>query len=186
MRFLKKLLAVIAGFTAVAFFLSFFITPKWSVARTIQIASSVDVVFPYLNSLEKWSEWTVWNKSNYPEMIITYQGIHEGAGAIQNWRNGNDTGRVEITASQPPEYVNYRLQMDNDAYRMEGQLLLRSGRDGTEVTWTLWGDSENNLLARLMMLIYRPAIGKDFDESLKKLKTLIEKNHIELSKFYTG
>lgn len=174
MKFLRILILLILGILTLGFIGSFFINPLWQVTATTTIRATDVKIFPYLNTLNRWPEWTVWNQKTYPDMIMTYEGAESGAGAIQRWKEDNNQGILTITRIVPNKQIQYRLTMENTNIAMQGTLKIKPIDDGTTVTWVLSGNSGDDQLSRLIMLAYRPMIKKDLSASLENLKHVLE------------
>jgi len=174
MRFAKGFIFGLLGTLSIAFVVGYFAEPKWNVTVSNNIVLKSKFIFPYLNSLKLWSEWTVWNKQTYPEMKISYEGPKSGVGAIQRWQEGDSEGTIEITQSELNQLLKYHLTMDNKEYSMDGEISLVPAKHGTMVNWKLSGDSGSSVISRLIMLAYKPMIEKDLTGSLENLKILVE------------
>ena len=128
------------------------------------------LVWGFFNTLQQWPTWTVWNSVNYPEMSMNYEGEPSGPGSIQRWDDGHTQGTIRITDTEPNRSVRYQLSMDEDSIQMQGEFLLQSRGDATEVQWRLSGDSGANPIARLMMYAYKPIIKVDLETNLRQLR----------------
>jgi hypothetical protein len=174
MKFAKGFIFGILGILTIAFVVGLTTEPKWKVTVSNNIVLQDKIIFPYLNSLKRWSEWTVWNKQTYPEMKISYGGPESGVGAIQRWQEGDSEGTLEIIQSDPNQLLKYHLTMDNKEYSMDGEFTLSPAKHGTIVNWNLSGDSGSSIISKLIMLAYKPMIEKDLIGSLQNLKQLVE------------
>lgn len=156
---------------AVAFALPQHIT----VARSKIINAPESDVFPYVNSLKRFNEWSPW-AAHDPETEYVFSGPDEGKGAQMQWRSGNPdvgSGVQEIVESQPNALVRVRLEFSgigkaSAAYRLEP-----SGA-GTRVVWVFDTDVGNNPLQRWMGLMFEFWIGQDYEDGLERLKKLVE------------
>lgn len=80
------------------------------VVRSTTIAAAPDAVFPHLNDLKKWQEWSPWAKLD-PKCKNTFEGPVAGPGAKFSWAGNNDVGvgSMTITESKSPESVRIKL-----------------------------------------------------------------------------
>lgn len=163
------ILAVAAVVTALS------LKGKWQVQASQYISAPADKVFPYISTLKKWPEWTVWNQTKYPNLQMSYEGTESGKGAVQIWHDGDDKGVLEIVASEPDHYIEYNLNMNEGLFLMQGRIKLSKASQGTQITWELSGDNGSNLMARLMTLAFKPMIKDDLEGGLANLQQLFEK-----------
>lgn len=175
MRILRIITIVLAALAIGAVITALSTNSKWQVEVSQQINASPARIFPLINTLNKWPEWTVWNKTSHPNLQMTYEGESKGKGAIQIWLEGNNKSRLEIVASEPDRFVEYQLNMGNTLFLMNGEIRLTPSAAGTLVSWKVRGDSGPNLIARLMMLAFKPMIKNDLNGGLSKLRTILEK-----------
>jgi uncharacterized protein YndB with AHSA1/START domain len=176
MRFLRIVTILLAALAIGAVITALSMNSKWQVAVSRQINAPAENIFPLINAPNKWPEWTVWNQSNHPKLQMTYEGEPSGKGAIQIWHEGKDQGRLEIISSEPNRLVAYRLNMGGTLFLMHGEIRLTPSSTGTLVTWKVHGDSGSNLIARLMMLAFKPMIKKDLNDGLANLQAIFNKH----------
>ncbi len=172
MRTIRIITILLATLAVAAVIAGLSIDGKWQVQVTQHINAPAGKIFPYINTLKKWPEWTVWNQTNYPKMQMAYEGEDSGTGAVQIGHDGNDKGILEIVNSESNRFMEYRLNMGGNLFLMNGRISLTESPQGTLVTWILWGDNGQNLIARLMTLAFKSMMKKDLAESLSKLQHL--------------
>lgn len=180
MRAIRIITIVLATLAVVAVVVALSVDGKWQLQVSQDINAPTNEVFPYINTLKRWPDWTVWNKTNHPNMQMTYEGAESGIGAIQIWHEGSDQGVLEITASETNQFVEYRLNMGRGLFLMQGRISLSESQQGTLITWELWGDNSTNLIARLMTLVFKPMLKKDLANGLANLQKLTKQqpNHL--------
>ena len=172
MRTIRIITIALATMAVAAVIAALAIGGKWQIQVTQHINAPAGEIFPYVNTLKKWPEWTVWNQTNHPSVQMTYQGADAGPGAIQIWHEGSNKGVLEITGNAPNQFVEYRLNMGSGLFFMNGRITLGESQQGTLVTWKLWGDNGSNLIARLMTLAFNSTMKKDLTDSLSNLQRL--------------
>lgn len=173
---LKKVLIVLA--VVVIAFLAFVATrpATYHIERSVNIAAPPAVVFPYVNSLKNFVLWSPWEKRD-PNQKTTFTGPDEGVGAGYAWV-GNDEvgeGKMAIVESKPNELVKSDLEFIKPFASKSGvtYTLVPEG-DGTKLTWGM--DGSNDFTGKLFSVFVNmdTMLGKDFDEGLANLKTLVE------------
>jgi hypothetical protein len=144
---------------------------KYDAHTAVVINAEPAKIYPYLNNLQKWQEWTVWNPENYPEMKYTYTGPEEGVGAKSSWEDPSGNGTMTITSSDPASGVDYDLQFAEYPVS-KGILHMKKVDGGTEVEMALEG--EMPFPANLLIPVIKPAMVEEFDKNLANLKKLAE------------
>ncbi len=174
-KIVKISLGVLAGLIAVLLLGSLLISPRWQVERSIDISVAQDVVFPYVNNLSKWPEWTSWYQHE-PKPVTHYSGPPEGVGARSAWQDASGQGEMGISVSVPDWGITYDLSFEHGEFVARGEILLApmAQGSGTRVTWRTRGDSGMNPLAKYFQLVMNRLIGADFQKSLGNLKRMLE------------
>lgn len=175
MKIVRISLAVLAGVIALLLLGSLLLPSRWQVERSIDIGVAPGVVFPYVNNLRKWPEWTSWYQRE-PRPVTQYSGPEEGVGARSTWQDASGQGEMDITVSVPDWGVTYNLSFEHGEFVARGEILLApiDQGSGTRVTWRTRGDSGMNPLARYFQLFMKPMIAADFQQSLERLKQVLE------------
>jgi len=149
----------------------------YRVERALDIAAPAGTIFPLIEDLHAWSQWSPWEKRD-PAMTRTYDGPAGGVGASYAW-SGNKAvgkGRMSITESQQPSHVGLRLEfLEPFASVADNAFDLQPSRpDSTRVTWSMVGS--NTFMGKAFSLVMNmdKMIGKDFEEGLGNLKRVAE------------
>ena len=148
------------------------------ISRRISTAAPASAVFPHVNDLSKWREWSPWEKLD-PNLKRTYEGPAAGVGAGYAWEGNPQVGqgRMTITESRPSDLVRIRLEFIKpfQATNTSEFSFERAGSD-TVITWSMSG--RNNFMAKAFGLLMNmdKLIGKDFEKGLARLKTIAEAN----------
>lgn len=172
MRLLKVFVGLFALVIVIAAISGFVMGSQWEVKRQTTVPAPLEQVAQYTTTLPNWPKWTVWNSENYPAMKIEHDGPQQGPGAIQRWDDGSMTGVLTVKSLELLSRMDYEVSMDNGAFVMDCALEFTGQSGGTEVVWRCWGDTGPNPFERLMMGIYEPIMGDDFQGGLDKLATL--------------
>lgn len=175
MKLLKRLAFGLAGLCALLLLIGFLLPSNARVERSILIDRPASVIFPLLNSYQRFNQWSPWFALD-PAAVYTYSGPQSGVGASMAW-TGNEqvgTGKQTITLSEPDS----RVETDLDFGEMgvaKASLVLTAEGEGTRLTWSFATELGNNPLNRYFGLMVDKFVGADYERGLAQLKTLAEK-----------
>ncbi len=169
MKILKIVVGVVVLLLGVLLLIALLMDSEWRVERSAEVDAPPNKVMAFISMLPNWPEWTVWNTENYPEMKMSYAGPNWGVGAQQSWDDGSMVGVLEVTAYDPAAYMEYVVDMDNGGFVMQCRIETRPVLSHSEVIWSCWGDTGASPIDKLMMVVFEPLIGKDFQGGLDKL-----------------
>jgi uncharacterized protein YndB with AHSA1/START domain len=172
----KKILLVVAGLLVALLIVIALQPSRFSITRTGTINAAPEMVFPYINNLQRWEAWSPWAKLD-PAAKNTFEGPQEGTGAIFRWAGNEKVGEgvMTITESKPPELVRLRLEFIEPMPGVSTTEFTFAKVDaGTTVTWTMSG--ENDFLGKAFCLFMNmdKMVGKDFEQGLANLKKVAE------------
>jgi uncharacterized protein YndB with AHSA1/START domain len=142
-----------------------------TVTRSATIPAPPSAVFPYVNDLHKWQEWSPWAKLD-PNATTTFEGPEAGNGAAFSW-SGNDEvgqGKMTIAESRQDTYVKMNLDFEKPfAGRSVTEFQLKPEGAGTNVVWSMTG--ERPFLVRAMCIILNGdrMVGEMFEKGLQNL-----------------
>ncbi len=168
---MKYLIAVVALLAFGVGSIYLFTSPELEVVAEKRIAAPTTQLYPYVNNLTKWPDWTVWETKER-----NFEGPEAGVGAAQSWTDTDDIkGRMEITESDPQSGIKYDLEFENFP-KSYGAVEFASSQDGqgTIVRMKMKMTVGNNPVGRLMKGQIESYIKKDFSQSLDKLAGLAE------------
>ncbi|NUM55837.1 MAG: SRPBCC family protein [Candidatus Hydrogenedentes bacterium] len=177
MRIVLVLVAVIA--VVVVGFLIFVSTrpSEFRVVRSATMSASPSVVFPLVNDLRKWKDWSPWEKLD-PNMKTTFEGPESGKGAMYSWVGNSNVGEGKMTITDSA--ANERVVLELEFFKpMAGvstaQFDFKPEGDGTNVTWSMNGT--NNFVAKIFCVFMDmdTMIGGNFEQGLSQLKAIVEK-----------
>ena len=146
-------------------------------ARTASIKAAPEAIFPLINDLRRWPEWSPYEKLD-PGMKRTLSGPDSGKGAAYAWEGNAKAGkgRMEIVNSVPSSQVALKLDFEKP-FRANNSVdfTLTPSGDTTAVSWAMRGSRP--FIAKLMGLFmnFDTLIGKDFEVGLANLKRATEK-----------
>ncbi|GJL81104.1 MAG: hypothetical protein DHS20C01_07380 [marine bacterium B5-7] len=152
------------------------------VERSITINASPDSIFPKVNSVAVFREWSPWYQRD-PDMEVSYSGPDSGVGAAVEWSSNQSdvgSGRQIITESREYEYVGYDLDFGAQGkaqawFEFEPSANSTTEQPMTDVTWGFTTDFGYDLIGRYFGLVLESMLAPDYEEGLKGLKTVVEK-----------
>jgi hypothetical protein len=147
-----------------------------TVARSIVINAPESAVFPYLNDLHQFDDWSPWAARD-PKLQLTYSGPQTGKGARVEWASdvkSIGTGNMEIVESEPSRnidlLVNYNGLDGTSSYD------IGPSGSGSKVTWSFGYATGSNPLKRWQGLMLDGFVGAEYKAGLDKLKARIEED----------
>jgi len=177
MKFLKKLFIFLFVVAAALAIISQFLPATMKVERSIIIRAGTEKIYPWVNDVSKWPEWTVWNKENDPTVVYTYEGPAEGVGAVSKWESKKSgVGKFTITESDPVKGVKTELTFGHASKPMQGWVSFAPAGTDTKVSFGFSGEVSRNPLERWMCLFMDKLAGPEFEKNLQGLKRKAETN----------
>jgi hypothetical protein len=173
---MKKLLFILVIAVAVVVGIAALQPNKFSVTRSTYIAAAPAAVFPLVNDLRRWEDWSPWEKID-PAMKKSYAGPAAGKGAVASWAGNYEVGegKMTITKVQAPNRIDMHLEFFKPmkATNLTEFTFLPDGQ-GTRATWTMSGQS--TLLSKVICLFMNMdrMVGSQFEKGLAHLKVLAE------------
>jgi hypothetical protein len=148
---------------------------EWSIQRQQVIPGPPAKVFPHIDDLHKFMEWSPWAKLD-PTMKLTYGGPASGTGANFSWEGNGKAGigKMTITESRPNDLI--RCQLDFlKPFKCTNtqQFALKPEGSQTIVTWSMNGQAP--FFFKLFMVFASPdaMMGKDLERGLTNLKAAV-------------
>ena len=169
-RLVLGLVVLVGIFAAVALGLPSHVT----VTRSVVINAPEPIIFPYLNNLHEFSEWSPWQLRD-PKLAVSYGGPEQGKGATVQWTSqvksvGN--GSMEITESEPSRHID--LAVIFNGLDGTGSYDISPSGSGSKVTWAFGYDSGTSPLKRWKALMLDGFVGAEYRAGLDRLKEKIE------------
>lgn len=174
---LKLIFILIALTIAAILILASFKPDSFRVERSAIMQATPGKVFAHLNDLRSWAAWSTWEKMD-SQMKKTYSANSAGKGATYEWKGNKKVGHGRMTIADSIIDTKVVIQLDFikpfEAHNM-GELTLQPQNNGTLVTWSMYGPSP--FISKLfgVFVSMDKMIGKDFEDSLANLKTVVEK-----------
>jgi hypothetical protein len=147
----------------------------WTIQRQKAIPGGPASVFPYLDDLHKFLEWSPWAKLD-PTMKLTYGVPASGNGAHFSWAgNGKaGTGKLTITESRPNDLVRCRIDFFKPfSCTNTHEFVLKSEGTQTIATWSASGKAPFFFKLILVFVSCDTMMGKDLELGLNNLKAVV-------------
>lgn len=175
---MTTLLYIVLGLIVLIALLALIAPKSYDVSRSIEIDRPKAEVFENIKYLKKQQEWSPWGKKD-PMMDKKFTGVDGEVGAVSYW-NGNKEvgeGEQEITKIIDGERVEGELRFlkpfksTSDCYLDVAEI--DNGK--SKVTWGFKGRNKFPMSIMMLFMSMDKAVGKDFEEGLRNLKTIMEK-----------
>lgn len=175
MRLIRNILIGLVAIVAVAAIVGMFLPRYVAVERDVIVGAAPEAVFPHVNSLQAFSEWSPWGDID-PDMVVEYSGPEEGVGNVMEWTSEHPNvgnGRQEILEVVDNESVRTALDF-GDMGTAEAWWRLTSEGDGTRVVWGLTADMGQGPVGRWFGLMMDGMVGADYERGLARLQAMVE------------
>ena len=175
MRLLRNILFGLVALVAVLAIVGMFLPRYVSVERDVIIEASAEEVFPHINSLQAFSEWSPWGGID-PDMVLEFSGPEEGVGNVMVWSSDDrnvGSGRQEIVEVAENESVRTALDF-GDMGTAEAWWRMTPDGDGTRVVWGLTADMGGGPVGRWFGLMMDGMVGADYELGLAQLQAAVE------------
>ena len=146
------------------------------VTRTVDVEAPPEAIFPLLDDLRKWLGWTPWG-----EVASRLEGPASGPGASRVWEDRRlGSGSLTLLRTRPPSLksgpagVDYLVELEGGAVSFEGTIALERRGTASRVLWTERASMGWNPLLGWTALGMEESQGRQLDESLARLKALVE------------
>jgi hypothetical protein len=172
---IKKILMGLAVIVAAILVIAAVQSPEMKVSREIEIATTPEALFPYINNSKNSYEWMPWSESD-PTVEMKYSGPDAGVGAASSWKGKEmGVGTAEVVESIPNQVVKTKLTYTEPfAMSQMAEVSLTPSFSGTLVKWSVSGQRPYFFRLIGMFVSSDKMIGGEFEKGLKKLKMLAE------------
>lgn len=155
--------------------IGFLLPSSFHVERSIEVKKVPSAIFPYLNNIQRWHQWTSLNEEKDFSLELSYFGPRQGIGSGMEYSGDKlGAGRIEIIDNELDQRVNFSLLL-NKRIGSQGQILVEAINETSSlVTISLDGDVGFHLPNRYIILFMDNISGALFNDSLKQLKSMIE------------
>lgn len=148
-----------------------------SVERSIVINAPAGEIFPHLNSMREFHEWSPWADID-PDTVYQFDGPESGIGSRMSWQSGDaqvGRGSQEIIDSIDDQRVDMRLEFGDQGDGSAAFLLEPEGPATTRLRWQFRTVFGWDLFGRYVGLMLDSMIGSAYDKGLRELKSRVEK-----------
>lgn len=155
----------------------YFIAPTQSIERSIDIAAYPEDVFPFINDLQAYSQWSPLY-AQISDAQIVYGGAESGNGQTMAWQGSAGAypfGSQEIIQSQDGEFVQVKVNLSGSTATATHAILpLENGAGVTVLTKSEIELGGFPYLDRVRTKLRQSWFDEQFDQSLVRLKTISE------------
>ena len=170
-----RLISVVFVFIFLIWLAGYLLPRSYSIQSSVDIAAAPDKIFPLVNELPNWRDWSPWGAEG---LEVQYSGEAAGVGSIQTWSDPRGDGKLYITDSQANEKVTYKMRSGGFP-EMESSIELSSSDGNTSVTWSSEGELPNGAFYGFFALLFQSGMQAEYDRGLAKLKSVAERNATE-------
>jgi uncharacterized protein YndB with AHSA1/START domain len=148
----------------------------YEVTREADIPAPPQAIYDRIIDFHRWTDWSPWEDID-PKMYRGYEGADSGVGARYEW-SGNSkagTGRMDITAADPPNRIEIALEFIKPFKSQNTATFeLRPVDGGTHVTWRMVGPT--TWMTRFMGIFMSmdKMVGRDFEKGLARLSDAVQ------------
>ncbi len=179
MKILKKLGLGILAIVAILLIVAIFIKKEYAVEREVTINKPLADVFAYVKNIKNQNYYSVWNMKD-PNSKQEFKGTDGTVGFIASWDSQNDEvgqGEQEIKNIVEGSRIDMELRFTRPFKATDnGYLITESiNENQTKVKWGFTGKMDYPMNLMLVLMDMEGMIGKDMQEGLSNLKSILEK-----------
>jgi hypothetical protein len=166
------LLILLGVFAIILIVLGYFLPTSWMVEKAVLVQANAEEIFPFIETLDNWQEWSVWTSEN--GINFSNEGETTGLGAVQHWK-GQLEAKLIVTKCEATHLLEYRLELEEGKFFVSGTIVLdTSTSEHTQVAWrtTLSVDKSFNPVYRYQSYFLRNYFETTMAESLIGLQAL--------------
>lgn len=170
---IKKIAIALIVVVLIALGVGLALPREWAVERSILINATPERIAPFVIDLKRWQEWSVWTKAMDPLLRNAFEGPADGVGAKWLWLGPTlGRGRIEIVAADNKRGVELDEAIESETVNAHATIAFTAEGSQTRVTWIDRGTLPP--LGGLFLGNVEVTLGKNFETSLVKLKSLVE------------
>jgi hypothetical protein len=180
MKYFRILAGLLFFIVLVTIGLSFMLPTYQKAERSVEINASAPVIYAQLIKLENFNRFSVWSQQD-SSAVYTISGTDGTVGAASSWKGSPEIsgeGKIEIRELVPNAKVAHAIEFkEPKKINAESIFSLQETNKGkTTVTWTFKMATPRPWNIFNLFYSIDKEKGKDFEDGLKALKTLIELN----------
>jgi hypothetical protein len=175
---MKKIILSVLAVAIIGFFAATFLQKdEFHVSRSISIDAKANKIFPLVNNLKTFNEWSPWAKLD-ANAKTTFEGPAEGVGSKMSWEGNSKVGKGSMTNLQTRknEFLQYELNFIKPmAATHMAEFTFKEEGKNTVVTWSTYG--KKTFICKMMSVVFSTdkMIGEQFEKGLIDLKVMAEK-----------
>lgn len=177
MKIIRPLMMVILLLLAIFFIGGMFLPKSHRISKSIEINAADSTVYDFVMDFHNFNSWSPWYKME-PTAQTSMMGEMGKSGYTYAW-NGEKVGKgkLEVLSTMPNQNIMEELTFYMpDPSVHQANFYFESTEPGkTKITWTMEGDNKPIFERWLYSLFVNRMVGKDYEEGLKTLKTILEK-----------
>jgi len=177
-KILIALVAMIVLLLAVLAVVSFVTPTDFRVERETTINRPKAEIFAYVKMLRNQNEWGPWYKKD-PQMKQEFRGTDGQPGFVSSWKGNSDTGEGEQEIKRVVDGERFETELRFKApfeTRADAWLTTDAVGEGmTKVKWGFTSSMPRPMNIMLAVMDMDKLAGKDFEDGLASLKSVMEK-----------
>ncbi|MCA0153687.1 SRPBCC family protein [Winogradskyella vincentii] len=170
-------LYVVLAIIGIIVLLALIAPKKYNVSRSVQVNKPLEEVFNYIKYVKKQNDWSPWKKKD-PNMKQEFEGTDGEVGFISRWEGNKEvgTGEQEITRVVENETLESQLRFFKPWKSQSDAYITVDAIDATttKVTWGFSGVNKPPTNIFFLFFNMDKTVGKDFEDGLSQLKTILE------------
>jgi hypothetical protein len=170
-------IVIVIGVAVILFVVIVAMRPsEFRVTRSTSISAPPADVFPLVNDLHKFQDWSPWAKID-PGCKTTFDGPAAGTGAAFSWAGNKKVGQGSMTVieSSSAELVRLRLEFLKPFKATNtAEFTFKPEGNQTVVTWSMFGVNNFFFKAFGLFIDCDKMCGPDFEKGLATMKSLAE------------
>lgn len=145
----------------------------YQTSAEVVIDAPPEKVFPYLNRLDRWPEWSQWATNKDSMFAVEYGPQVEGVGAVQTWKEPRGSGKLWITGSEPDRSLEYVVEF-GDFPRMTSRFELQAvAGSGTRLKWSSEGQLPSGPFYGWLRMAFVNGMKSQYQQALIKLDAVV-------------
>ena len=178
MKILKKILFVFLGLIVLVGIIALFVKKEYAVVREVTINKPNSEVFQYIKLLKNQDNFSVWATMD-PDMRKEYRGTDGTVGFVSAWdseKKNVGAGEQEIINITEGERLDFELRFLEPFKSTDyAHMITESvGENQTKVKWGFNGKMNYPMNLMLIFMDMEEMLGKDLEQGLSNLKTVLE------------
>lgn len=158
-----------------------FVEKNYAVEEEIVINKPKSEVFEYIKHLKNQDNFSKWSSMD-PNMKKSYTGTDGTVGFVSAWESNNENvgaGEQEILKITEGERIDFELRFIKPFESTQAAYMTTEAvsENQTKVKWGFSGKMSYPMNLMLLFMDFEEMIGKDFQEGLRNLKTIVEENN---------